>query len=139
MLLLDQYRCFKKSNESPERQPTPEDEDQTEYKEERIILCRKCQNHITSQHHAIEVEGKHQHTFFNPAGFLFEIGCFSLAPGCFDTGTPTTEFAWFKGCSWRYSFCAECQSHLGWQFLPEEGGSFHGLVLNRLTEQDIPA
>ena len=139
MLHIDRYQCYKKSTgEDPDEQPSPDDQEQTEFKEERVILCRKCKHHITSQHLATEVEGKHRHTFFNPAGVLFEIGCFSDAPGCLDTGAPTTEFAWFKGCSWQFSFCAVCQSQLGWQFLPEEGGSFHGLILNRLTEETMP-
>jgi len=132
------YHCFKQSPGDSDRQPAPDDQDQTGLHEERVILCRNCRHHITSRHLAVEVENKHQHTFFNPAGVLFEIGCFSEAPGCQDTGTPTTEFAWFKDCSWRFSFCAQCNSHLGWQFLKPDGGEFHGLVLNRLTEEDLP-
>ncbi len=81
------------------------------------------------------MEGKHRHTFFNPAGVLFEIGCFSDAAGGEVWGVPTTEFAWFPGFAWRFCNCAGCHTHVGWQFLSGEA-SFFGLVLNRLTEEN---
>jgi hypothetical protein len=92
---------------------------------------------ITAHERAIEVESRHRHTFFNPHGILFEIGCFSTAPGCINNGIPTTEFAWFPGFAWRFSSCARCERHLGWHFLSEDNG-FWGLILNRLTEKAEP-
>jgi hypothetical protein len=125
--------CYKKKDNSsrlPGREP--ERESETEQAGERSVLCRDCGHRLTTANRAVEVEGKHQHTFFNPAGVLFEIGCFSDAPGAEIWGVPTTEFAWFAGFSWRFANCAGCHTHIGWQFLSGES-SFFGLVLNRLT------
>lgn len=100
------------------------------------LLCRHCRALVTTRGEAIEVEGRHQHTFFNPSGLLFEIGCFALAPGCLVSGAPTSEFAWFKGTRWQYSSCSGCGAHLGWRFLTSGGGAFFGLISNRLIEEE---
>lgn len=78
-----------------------------------------------------EIDGAHQHTFFNPAGIVFEIGCFTQANGCMAAGPPSTEFSWFKGFAWRYVLCSGCFTHLGWLFESSQS-SFHGLILKRL-------
>ena len=101
--------------------------------EEFSIRCRHCGSGVTSSEHGLEVDGRKQHTFFNPAGLLFEIGSFSAAPGCANMGRPTTEFCWFPGFAWRYAHCAACGTHLGWQFV-SEADAFWGLVLERLIE-----
>ncbi len=100
----------------------------------RALLCKMCGHAITRTEAATEVSGKHLHTFFNPAGLLFEIGCFAVAPGCHNEGQPTDFFSWFLGCLWRYSFCGRCYSHLGWQFLPKNAPPFWGLIQNLLVE-----
>ncbi len=103
------------------------------------LLCKLCRGPITTRSDAVNVEGKHEHTFFNPSGILYEIGCFGLAPGCKVSGLPTEEFAWFKGFHWQYSSCRFCETHLGWYFTRSGAGAgFHGLILNRLVELDQP-
>ena len=99
------------------------------------LLCKLCRAPITTRGDAIEVEGKHEHTFFNPAGVLYEIGCFGVAPGCRISGQPTTEFAWFKGHTWQYSSCSSCGCHMGWYFSAGTLVGFHGLITNRLIEE----
>lgn len=99
---------------------------------ERSLRCRRCQRDITTSRAAVEVQGAHTHTFFNPAGILFEIGCFAEAPGCALVGPPSTEFAWFAGHSWRIAVCGGCGQHLGWLFTGP--GVFFGLVLRHLRE-----
>jgi ribosomal protein L32 len=125
--------CYQKKNESRERLPDRESE--TELTAERSILCKECGHRLTSHDHAMEVEGKHRHTFFNPAGVLFEIGCFSDAAGAEVWGVPTTEFAWFAGFAWRFANCAGCRTHIGWQFLSGADRFFYGLVLSRLIDE----
>ncbi|MGD9062401.1 MAG: cereblon family protein, partial [Desulfobacterales bacterium] len=71
--------------EAPEQEP----------EEEEYILCRQCRQAITRPAERIAVQGSHQHTFANPHGIVFEIGCFKSAQGCGYAGAPSTEFTWF--------------------------------------------
>ena len=101
-----------------------------------VLGCRRCRFPITSRGDAVDVDGGHQHTFFNPGGVLFEIGCFAAAPGCGVSGAPTSEFSWFSGFRWRYASCLQCAAHVGWHFASSQGSSFFGLIVNRLVETD---
>ncbi|HHN65752.1 MAG TPA: hypothetical protein ENK09_10365 [Nitrospirae bacterium] len=101
--------------------------------DESRIICRHCGNHITSVEEIITVQGSHRHVFTNPAGLVFEIGCFSTADGCLVSGIPTREFTWFSGYSWNYAHCGNCLTHLGW-FYQNRDSSFFGLILERLIE-----
>jgi hypothetical protein len=96
------------------------------------ILCRACGLRITEEAYRIAVQDRHEHTFVNPGGFAYHIGCFALAPGCIELGSPETYFSWFPGHSWQIVHCASCRQHLGWRFRCA-GDSFHGLVLDRLV------
>ncbi len=126
------WQCFQKSGQQKAEQP--QSDRQSDSKLLRAIVCAACKHPITDESQRLEVAGRHHHTFFNPAGILFEIGCFAQAPGCQNTGEPSDEFSWFPGSSWRYSFCKNCQSHLGWQFLSPVSSPFWALVQNRLSE-----
>lgn len=97
------------------------------------LLCRECGQTITSPREGIEVLGAHAHTFVNPSGIVFEIGCFRIAVGCAHVGTPTREWSWFTGYSWRVVVCSSCFTHLGWFYAGDDLDSFYGLILNRLT------
>jgi hypothetical protein len=104
---------------------------------DRAVRCRQCGAEITSQRHAIDVGGKHDHTFFNPAGIIFEIGCYGRADGCRVVGPPTTEFSWFAGQAWSYALCNSCQSHLGWFFEPAAASvGFFGLIHKKLVVEE---
>jgi hypothetical protein len=74
------------------------------------------------------------HTFANPHGLVFEIGCFREAAGCSLLGAPTDEFTWFHGFRWRVACCMRCLCHLGWCFTSGAGGRFFGLIVDRLEE-----
>ena len=111
-------------------------EEKTKEKEpdsKEYILCGQCHNIVTSPEEGISVQGAHKHTFANPHGLIFEIGCFRTATGCGHTGSSSFDFTWFKGFSWRVGVCRKCLTHLGWFFDSPESNSFHGLILNRLT------
>ena len=113
-------------------------EDQIEEKfsdDEEYILCRQCLHRITSPTEQIVVQGSHRHTFANPHGIVFEIGCFGSAGGCGHVGSASGEFTWFKGFSWRVAVCGRCLTHLGWLFISTGFESFHGLILDRLVTQ----
>lgn len=114
------------------------------------LYCSVCNHEITTQQQRIRIDGKHEHTFTNPAGYEFEIGSFLDAPGCMQAGTFTEENTWFEGCSWKYALCANCRAHLGWMYRCEfeptdqdehaaeasflnRGDTFYGLVLDRLV------
>ncbi|MCX8043959.1 MAG: cereblon family protein [Desulfobacterota bacterium] len=98
------------------------------------LLCRACGQTITSPRERIDIAGAHRHTFVNPAGIVYEIGCFRNAVGCAFVGPATREWSWFAGYSWKIVVCGACLTHLGWLYLGEGGGSFYGFILSRLTE-----
>jgi hypothetical protein len=99
------------------------------------VRCRVCGHIITHAQKGITVSGSHTHTYFNPNGIAFEIGCFSEAPGVRVEGPPSREFSWFGGHAWRYVLCANCHEHLGWQFIGDAGGDFFGLIWANLVEE----
>lgn len=102
--------------------------------EEPRVLCRACRQTITRSAERIPVDGAHRHTFANPHGLVFEIGCFASAPGCATAGPASAEFTWFAGHSWRLALCRGCRTHLGWRFATPGGHAFYGLILERLIE-----
>ena len=96
------------------------------------IFCRQCRHVITSPSERIQVQGAHRHTFANPQGIVFEIGCFGNAQGCGYAGSATDEFSWFKGYRWRIAVCGKCLIHLGWLYISNTLPGFNGLILDRL-------
>ena len=98
------------------------------------LYCRACGLRITGEDQRIAVNGSHTHTFFNPAGHVFEVGCFSQAPGCLVSAESSLHFTWFAGYAWRPAFCSGCAVHLGWRFERGDGG-FFSLILPSLTDR----
>jgi hypothetical protein len=107
----------------------------TEPDEDHHLYCFVCGAAITRIELRIFIGNSHRHTFTNPGGFVYEIGCFSEAEGCEEEGEPTEEFSWFAGYTWHFAFCSGCGTHLGWvyQSATETPGHFFGLILNRLV------
>jgi hypothetical protein len=102
-----------------------------ELKDGHSIICRNCRHTIASPESVITVNGRHQHTFINPSGITYQIGCFSSADGCLIHGEPTLEFTWFEGFSWSFSICSNCFIHLGWYYQSSEE-NFFGLITDLL-------
>ena len=99
---------------------------------EKYLVCKTCENKITTINNKVEIYGAFHHSFLNPAGHVFEIGCFSEAPGCALTGVPTSEWTWFPDYQWQVALCCSCISHLGWYYSADKKPSFWGLILNTL-------
>jgi len=97
------------------------------------IVCGTCSQVITGDSERISVNGSHQHTFVNPQGIMFQIGCFAVASGCSQTGAATEQWSWFKGYCWRIVCCSRCGMHLGWVYLSTGEVRFYGFILNRLS------
>ena len=126
------------SGDSPEESifKTPEADSDTEeqLQDEPVICCRRCHQVVTRPEERIEKNGAHQHTFANPQGHVFEIGCFRSAEGCAYEGPAIYEFSWFSGYGWRVAVCRSCLNHLGWLYVSKGLAPFHGLILDRLIE-----
>jgi len=99
---------------------------------EQWLVCAQFGVGITRPTNRISIDGGHKHTFANPHGVVFEIGCFAQALGCLAVGEATGDFTWFRGYRWRIAICARCSSHLGWRFESGSGHTFFGLILDRL-------
>lgn len=100
--------------------------------EKELLYCAYCLNLITSGDQRIRI-GSHEHTFSNPAGIMFRIGCFQNAQGSVTHGIPIEEFTWFKGFQWCMAHCSGCLKHIGWQYTRSGQEGFWGLILNMLT------
>ena len=102
----------------------------------RRLVCVACGQPVTTAAQRMALDGGHLHTFVNPHGLVFEIGCFAIAPGARPEGPPSTEFSWFPGHAWQVAVCARCQAHLGWRYLAiAGGGGFYGLIVAMLREE----
>jgi hypothetical protein len=133
------YALRAKNDREPLRQPASETHpNPTSSEEERWIVCRQCHQRLTRPSERTAINGSHTHTFANPSGMVFEIGCFRLVSGLGFIGPPSYEFPWFAGHSWQIVICNICQAHLGWCFRGSESRQFFGLILDRLQEIDAP-
>lgn len=101
----------------------------------RRLVCKACRTRITRRDLGMEIDGKHHHVFFNPHGYVFELGCFASAKNVIPTGPRTDEFTWFPGYAWQVVACAGCNSQLGWRYISPTAGGFFGLILNALIEE----
>jgi hypothetical protein len=89
------------------------------------LRCGSCGFEIARRRDRIEMSGAHEHTFVNPAGAVFGIGCFREAAGCAEVGDEEATFTWFPGWSWQIAVCRRWRFRLA----PD---AFHGLILARL-------
>lgn len=115
--------------------PSRETDDASTDRPDRWLRCVRCGGGITRAADRIRVNGRFGHVFNNPAGFVFEIGCFAQAEGCITEGVPTLEFTWFPGHNWCFALCGACRSHLGWFYQSMTGAGFFGLILSNLSEE----
>jgi hypothetical protein len=100
------------------------------------LFCATCRARVTTEEARIEVGGAHRHSFTNPGGWTYEIGCFAAADGCRVFGQPTLADTWFAGFEWSYATCANCDEHLGWCYEgPAAPHRFFGLILARLRTE----
>ena len=130
----------RRCREAPGTPPVAIDEEACRYDEvdkelywEEKIFCRECMQVITSPAERIQVQGSHCHTFSNPAGLLFQIGCFRRVKGCIDASPIEAEWSWFSGYAWQVVLCSACATHLGWRYTGQNEG-FYGLILGRLMQ-----
>lgn len=121
-----------KPGQSPGSRGEPSEEGAPELSDgEPFIRCRECLSPVTRNEDRISVNGAHSHTFANPAGIVYTIGCFRTAEGCGPVGPSSGEFTWFAGHHWRVAICRKCMAHLGWYFSGLDTG-FWGLILDHL-------
>ncbi len=137
---VDPRACLtgRPKGERPE-QPERKDEPSATVADAGGLLCAACGALVTDRRFRVEVQGSHGHRFMNPAGFLFHVGCFAEAVGCVVVGPDSPEYPWFVGYLWSIAQCASCGQHLGWRFRARDaagpdGGSFFGLIVDRLRE-----
>jgi len=123
--------CYVARN--PERgKKVPRQQPKHKSKEERPLCCVHCRHPITRSIFKISVQGAFEHTFLNPAGQVFRLGCFQSADGCLVIGEPTLEWTWFQGFQWQVALCGQCLNHLGWFYRSGDGPGFFGLIAEAL-------
>lgn len=130
-------RCLKGDDGLPHEGSSNPDQttEPTEHSGRRALVCKMCRAHITRPDLAMRVDGQHRHVFFNPHGYVFEIGCFASAKNVAASGPKTDEFTWFPGYTWQAVGCAHCATLLGWRYTGKDGG-FYGFILKMLVEEE---
>jgi len=98
----------------------------------QVIVCENCRHIVTGPEQIITVNDHHRHTFLNPEGRVFQLGCFSHAEGCLIEEQSILENTWFAGFTWSISICSNCMVHLGWYYQKDDR-HFFGLILDRLV------
>ena len=102
----------------------------------RVILCRVCESEVSSHDQIIVMSttGASQ-AFANPSGLLREVLTLAHAWNLEIDPQSTTDFTWYPGYAWRICYCAQCHSHLGWQYEAVESrepNRFYGLLLKAI-------
>lgn len=120
------------SNKEKQGKPDANTAEKTKEKEEKYILCKQCENRISHPSNRMEMDGIFEHTFLNPGGHVFRIGCFEAADGCMALGVPTSDWTWFEGFEWQVAICGQCNIHLGWFYRSMNDQNFYGLILDLL-------
>lgn len=131
---ISDFLYFFDATASDEIKPGRKPEGDASAEKEKRILCRFCLDPVTDNSQKTTSLGRFVHFRTNPAGFTFEFGCYSDAPGCSTVGEATTEHTWFPGHSWKLAVCRRCGEHLGWSFRGD--ASFYGLILDRLVPEE---
>lgn len=131
------YGLLRREREHEQSRGAPQERSEADagLRQGKRLLCSVCLFPITTSGSRVEIQGSHVHTFANPHGYVYRIGCFLTAPGCLADHRETEEFTWFPGYAWSVEVCGRCLTHMGWRFRGA-AGSFHGLVLDRLVEED---
>ena len=127
----NRIHCFKADRETSSGWPSAENKPKKAEDVQDALYCKACGQSITAKDQAIAVNCSFRHTFFNPAGIVFELGCYKQASGGRSVGPPSSEFSWFPEYLWSFAICSGCQTHLGWYY---DSGieRFWGLILNKL-------
>jgi hypothetical protein len=126
-----EFLLFKVDSSVSGGRPAEEKTGKEKKQEDEPICCRSCSLPVTSKEQKTSHTNSHTHTFFNPAGIVYELGLFKKAPGCLIASDPSLEFTWFAGYHWSLGICRRCNSHLGWYYSKGES-SFYGLILKNL-------
>lgn len=124
------FNYIKDGNQGGCRKSSPESEEREQV--DPWKRCIKCENRITTELEKISVQGSFLHTFLNPAGKIYDIGCFKKAVGYLEIGTASTEWSWFENCQWKIVICNSCTEHLGWIYYESDKNGFFGLILEKL-------
>lgn len=111
----------------------PDSEEWRKSEKERYLLCSQCGNKISRPEYRVSNLGAFEHTFLNPEGQVFHIGCFRRADGCIVLEESSSEWTWFQGFEWRGALCRQCLKHLGWYYQSPDASPFFGLILDTLV------
>ncbi|CAA0093962.1 Uncharacterised protein [Zhongshania aliphaticivorans] len=98
-----------------------------------FIACRNCNQPITANHYRTRVHDQHHHRFVNPNGVIYDVCCFTAAPGSIINGAATALHCWFQDYRWQFAHCEHCAEQLGWYYENDTNESFFALIPSVLS------
>jgi hypothetical protein len=101
---------------------------------ESWLACRSCGSFVAESRARVEMAGAHVHTFINPAGTIYRVGCFAEAPGLREIGEASAHWTWFPGFEWQVGICRTCYEHLGWSYR-SSSARFVALIMDKIVER----
>ena len=101
---------------------------------ESWLVCKACGSFVAERRARVNMDGAHVHTFINPAGAIYRVGCFSDAPGLRAIGEASGLWTWFPGFEWQVGICRACYEHLGWSYRNSRA-RFVALIMDKVAER----
>jgi len=83
----------------------------------KLLLSCRCKTNISTRNHIFVMSNQGvSSNFVNNHGYNHEMLTVKKCWGIITQGQPESEYSWFPGYTWQIINCAECWSHLGWEF-----------------------
>ncbi|KAJ0986400.1 hypothetical protein J5N97_004756 [Dioscorea zingiberensis] len=82
-----------------------------------LIRCKTCKSVIARRRDMLVMSSDGPlNAFVNPHGYVHEVITVYNANGLALLGRPDKKHCWFPGYAWTITYCATCESNIGWLF-----------------------
>ncbi|XP_039116134.1 uncharacterized protein LOC120251613 [Dioscorea cayenensis subsp. rotundata] len=106
-----------------------------------LIRCKTCQSVIARRSDMLVMSSDGPlNAYVNPHGFVHEVITVYNANGLALQGRPDKAHSWFPGYAWTITYCASCESNIGWLFTARKKNllprSFWGIRSSQVKDSE---